>query len=115
MRNVLKRIAKKYLRLDTLDRRNSDSLDFHDLAVWQIRIALEAAYRAGKRSRKGSREPDFRKVIRDLITASDDLTSAIELASQRFNTGLLDDIDPAKGRLMDATSAAEKALKGGGK
>lgn len=102
MRNVLRRIAKKYLRLNTLDRRNSDSLDFHDLAVWQIRIALEAAYRAGKR-RASPRE--LRKAIRELITASDDLTSAIEGATDQF--------DPEKGRLMDATSAAEKVLKGG--
>lgn len=102
MRNVLQRIAKKYLRLNTLDRRNSDSLDFHDLAVWQIRIALEAAYRAGKRS---SNPRELRKAIRELITASDDLTSAIEGATDQF--------DPEKGRLMDATSAAEKVLKGG--
>ncbi len=100
----LKRIAAKYLRLDTLDRRNSDSLDFHDLAVWQIRLALEAAYQAGHRSglRHGR---DLGKVIRDLIKASDDLTSAIEGATDQF--------DPEKGRLMDATSSVERALKGG--
>jgi uncharacterized protein DUF6900 len=102
MRNVLQRIAKKYLRLNTLDRRNSDSLDFHHLAVWQIRIAFEAAYRAGKRSNSPR---ELRKAIRELIAASDDLTSAIEGATDQF--------DPQKGALMDATSAAEKALKGG--
>jgi hypothetical protein len=104
MRNVLQRIAKKYLRLSTLDRRNSDSLDFHDLAVWQIRIALEAAYRVGKRSSDGHGR-ELRKAIRALIAASDDLTSAIEGATDQF--------DPEKGALMDATSAAEKVLKGG--
>ena len=104
MRNVLRRIARKYLRLNTLDRRNSDSLDFHDLAVWQIRIALEAAYRAGKRC-SGAHGRALRKAICELIAASDDLTSAIDGATDQF--------DPEKGRLMDATSAAEKALKGG--
>jgi hypothetical protein len=101
MRRVLKRLARKYLRLETLDRRNSDSLDFNDLAVWQIRIALEAAYQAGERS--SGRH--LRKAIRDLITASDDLTAAIECATDQF--------DGEKGRLMDATSSAEKVLKGG--
>lgn len=40
-------IAKKVLGLETTETRNSDSLDFHDLAVWQIKKALEAAYKAG--------------------------------------------------------------------
>src|SRR5215213_9821127 len=40
----LLRIATGILRLETLDVRNGDSLDFHDLSVWQIRQALEAAY-----------------------------------------------------------------------
>lgn len=40
-------IAVQQLGLKTLRRRNSDSLDFHELAVWQIRNALEAAYLAG--------------------------------------------------------------------
>jgi hypothetical protein len=40
-------IARRHLRLDTLETRNSDALDFHDLAVWSIRNALLAAYAAG--------------------------------------------------------------------
>ncbi|WP_430622355.1 DUF6900 domain-containing protein [Achromobacter insuavis] len=40
-------IAVQQLGLKTLRRRNSGSLDFHELAVWQIRDALEAAYLAG--------------------------------------------------------------------
>jgi len=40
-------IAKQHLELDTLDARRSDSLDFHEFSVWQVRAALEAAYRAG--------------------------------------------------------------------
>jgi hypothetical protein len=30
-----------------LETRNSDSLDFHDVAVWTLREALQAAYVAG--------------------------------------------------------------------
>lgn len=44
---VIEDIAKQHLGLSTLETRRSDSLDFHDLAVWQLRAALEAAYRAG--------------------------------------------------------------------
>lgn len=40
-------IARKVLGLETLEPRGSDRLDFHELSVWQIRKALEAAYRAG--------------------------------------------------------------------
>ena len=41
-------IARKHLpNIETLETRNSDGLDFHDVAVWAIRAALEAAYTAG--------------------------------------------------------------------
>ena len=102
---TIDRIAREILGLETLERRNSDSLDFHDLSVWEIKRALEAAYTAGGRQAK------VRKALRDLIKASDNLTSAIELAAVDFDTALLDEIQPAQGRLMDATSAAEKVLK----
>ncbi|MBK8015230.1 MAG: hypothetical protein IPK20_00085 [Betaproteobacteria bacterium] len=41
-------IARRILHLDTLETRNSDALDFHELAVWSIREALVAAYNAGR-------------------------------------------------------------------
>jgi hypothetical protein len=40
-------IAQKHLHIDTLETRNSDRFDFHDVAVWSIRDALEAAFKAG--------------------------------------------------------------------
>lgn len=40
-------IAKRHLLLETLETRRSDRLDFHDLAVWNVKAALEAAYAAG--------------------------------------------------------------------
>jgi uncharacterized protein DUF6900 len=40
-------IARRLLCLPTLDARNSDRLDFHELSVGQIRQALEAAWDAG--------------------------------------------------------------------
>lgn len=45
--HLLAAIAKEKLGIDTLETRNSDSLDFHDVAVWSVKDALEAAYRAG--------------------------------------------------------------------
>ena len=41
-------IAARHFFLETLDARNSDSLDFHDVAVWSIRAALEEAFAAGR-------------------------------------------------------------------
>jgi hypothetical protein len=40
-------IARRILQLDTIETRNADGLDFHELAVWSIRDALMAAYNAG--------------------------------------------------------------------
>lgn len=43
------KIAREILDLETLETRSSDRLDFHELAVWEIREALEAAYNAGRK------------------------------------------------------------------
>ena len=40
-------IAEKHLFIETLETRNSDRLDFHDVAVWSVRDALEATFKAG--------------------------------------------------------------------
>jgi len=44
---ILALIAQKHLGIETLETRKSDRLDFHDTAVWCIRDALEAAFKAG--------------------------------------------------------------------
>ena len=44
---LLTQIAQCHLGIQTLETRNSDSLDFHDVAVWSLRDALAAAYKAG--------------------------------------------------------------------
>ena len=46
----IKKIAAEILNVDSLEAVNSDSADFHDLAVWNIKAALEAAYAAGKQA-----------------------------------------------------------------
>ena len=44
---ILTLIAQKHLGIETLQTRNSDSLDFHDPAVWCLKDALDAAFKAG--------------------------------------------------------------------
>lgn len=56
MTKQLEAIAKQYLRVDTLETRNNDNLDFYDISVWGLKAALEAAleaaYKAGQESIK---------------------------------------------------------------
>ena len=49
--NIITEIAQKVLRIETLETRNSDSLDFYDISVWRLKEALEMAYEAGKERR----------------------------------------------------------------
>lgn len=45
---LLLAIASKHFHgVETLETRNSDRLDFHDVAVWAMRAALTDAYAAG--------------------------------------------------------------------
>ena len=44
---LLTDIAQRHLRIETLESRHRDSLDFHEVSVLELRDALEAAYRAG--------------------------------------------------------------------
>lgn len=43
-------IAQRRFSIETLETRNRDRLDFHDVAVWAIRDALEEAFEAGRRA-----------------------------------------------------------------
>ena len=40
-------IATRHFFIETLVTRNSDGLDFHDVAIWAMRAALTEAYAAG--------------------------------------------------------------------
>ncbi len=53
--NAIERIAREVLALETLDTRNMDSLDFHDLSVWVLKEALERAYEAGRMAARPTR------------------------------------------------------------
>lgn len=47
---LLLEIAQRQFHLETLETRNRDGLDFHDVAVWALRAALEEAFDAGQRA-----------------------------------------------------------------
>lgn len=42
-------IAKDCFDIETLETQNSDSLDFHEVAVWQIEKALKEAFKLGRK------------------------------------------------------------------
>ena len=52
--DLLAAIARKHLLIETLEERNSDSLDFHDVNVRCVKDALLAAYRAGAEAARAS-------------------------------------------------------------
>lgn len=43
----LEEIARKCLKIETLEEQKSDDLDFHEVAVWQVKTALETAFIKG--------------------------------------------------------------------
>jgi len=47
---IIAHIARQHLRFETMETRNSDTLDFRDVAVWSVKAALEAAFAAGRAS-----------------------------------------------------------------
>jgi hypothetical protein len=55
-------IAREHLGIETLETRNLDSLDFHDVSVAGVRDALRAAYQAGLDDRPA-------RMNRDRVTA----------------------------------------------
>ena len=48
----LQQIALDHLFIETLETRNSDRLDFHEVSVWGVKSALMAAYEAGRQAAK---------------------------------------------------------------
>lgn len=44
---ILADIAQQHFDIETLETRNSDRLDFHDVSVWSIKAALSESYERG--------------------------------------------------------------------
>lgn len=47
---LFQQIALDHLFVETLETRNSDRLDFHEVSVWGIKTALQAAFDAGRQA-----------------------------------------------------------------
>lgn len=50
IKQLLGHIASEHLSIPTLEPRKSDSLDFHQVSVWAVEAALNAAFEAGRNS-----------------------------------------------------------------
>lgn len=50
LENLLQAIALNHFFIDTLETRNSDHFDFHEVSVWAVKSALMAAYEAGRQA-----------------------------------------------------------------
>jgi hypothetical protein len=44
---LITKIANDVLNIDSLETQNSDDLDFHNVAVWEVKQALEKAFALG--------------------------------------------------------------------
>lgn len=51
---VIEQIALEHLLIETLETQHRDRLDFHDVSVWAVKSALEAAYAAGIEAAKNT-------------------------------------------------------------
>ena len=47
---LFEQIALDHLFIETLETRHSDSLDFHEVSVWAVKSALQAAFDAGRQT-----------------------------------------------------------------
>ena len=56
MDTLAEEIAKKYLFIETLEIKNRDCFDFHDVSVWGVKDAIIAAFNAGRDSVKKRRK-----------------------------------------------------------
>ena len=52
LEQLLTQIAQNKLGIETLETRNSDRMDFHEVSVWGVKSALMAAYEAGRQAAK---------------------------------------------------------------
>ncbi len=52
LETLLQQIALDHLFIETLETRNSDRLDFHEVSVWGVKSALMAAHEAGRQAAK---------------------------------------------------------------
>ena len=59
---LLESIALDHLFIETLQTRHRDSLDFHDVSVWGVKSALQAAFDTGLRAAGGAPKQTVHRV-----------------------------------------------------
>lgn len=80
---TIEQIARDSLGIPTLETRNSDRLDFHNVAVWNLKEALEDAFAAGN----ASIVP--RRPVLTLICTLSDLLAELANAADESATGIV--------------------------
>ena len=78
---LLESIALDHLFIETLQTRHRDSLDFHDVSVWGVKRALQAAFDAGLRAAGGAPKQHVqrtRKVTAAHQTSGNDSAAALQ-------------------------------------
>lgn len=78
---LLTQIAQKHCHVETLETRKSDSLDFHDVSVWGLKDALEAAFKAGAEQQLAK---ETRAVAAELPDAAADVEAMRQELSDRL-------------------------------
>ena len=79
--DLLEQIAREQCRIETLETRNSDGLDFHDISVWSLKAALEKAFEEGVDYGQQSISPALFELNRRLLGLAD---HAAEECSRRL-------------------------------
>lgn len=84
-KELFTKIASQHLNFETLESRNRDSLDFHDVSVRGVAAALDAAYEAGKEAA----QTNLIDAIKDNISpaAAALLIAKLQLTYTRGETG----------------------------
>jgi hypothetical protein len=57
LEQLLEQFAKQHLFIETLQTQHSDRLDFHEVSVWGVKAALEAAFEAGRKAASTNQAP----------------------------------------------------------
>jgi hypothetical protein len=121
MRQTLIDIATEHLRIRTLEPRNSDQLDFHEVYVSKLRDALEAAYKAGQTAIETpaifSTLSALANVLQDTAALTDAAADAIAEKNQNLAIGTLlplEDMLPTAQALFQAARALHRLSRKGG-
>ena len=85
LNRAISRIAREMPNpIETLERQNSDSLDFHDISVWTLKEALEKAYIAGMNAAAGQPEEEPRHAPRPRVSPYERTKAAVAATGNKW-------------------------------